>query len=266
MKTIKIGISNITLQGCLFPDVFDQLTRRGISGLEIAPTLVWDKPLDVPHKTRRAFRHRIEDYGMRVIGLQSLYYNRPDLQVFGPPAVRKKCLEHLAGMIRLCRDIGGRIVTFGAYKNRKRGKKTRKEARMIAAAFFAQAAGIAQDNNVVICFEPIAAAYGCDFATTLHEGRRLVETVGHPYFRLHLDTGSVILNRKDPVAVFEDCVCALEHIHINDPRLYPPLKKIDLPRFMRALKRSPYEKWVALEFLTQPDMLGNILNDIAKHF
>lgn len=247
---MNIGISNIALQGHSFLEALDIIKSLSIKGIEIAPTLLWKNSPRVSKKEREDARKILDDCGITASGFQSLVYNRPELQLFGSPSIREMLERQIKDLIELCHGIGGRILVFGAGKNRKKGNLSFDEALSSAATFFYRIAQECKEAGISFCIEPLSSEYDCDFVNTADEGARLVNLVNHPNFRLLLDTGSMTMNEESCPDMIIRYADILGHMHINDPYLSAPGQRgVDHASFARALRQIDYRGWLSLEFL-----------------
>src|SRR5207253_1712162 len=137
----------------------DLLRRLGVSGVELAPTKVWPKPLEATAAEVAACRHFWEGHGLQVRALQALLFGRPDLLVFGDPAVRRRCLEYLSGMCGLAEQLGATVLVFGSPANRATAGRSAAEVESIAVEFFGRVAEAAEHHGVTFCLEPNPVAY-----------------------------------------------------------------------------------------------------------
>jgi len=253
---MKITVSNIACKNIEFEEALKVLSCQSIHGLDIAPKLIWPDPITATKDQRRDFQKKVEQYNLSIVGVHGLLYNCPELQLFGTPSQRQRCLEYLKDVIELCRDIGGKNLAFGAHKNRNKGPLEINEALHVAVPFFRKLAKTAEDFGVYFCFEPLSTFYGCDFINTVEEGADLVKHVDHPHFKLLLDTGSCFLNKESPCQLIEMYRNIIEHIHINDPDLFPPgAGGYDHKKIAQTLKQVGYDKCLAMEFLPRAPTL-----------
>jgi sugar phosphate isomerase/epimerase len=57
--------------------------------------------------------------------------------------------------------------------------------------------------------------------TTSAETAEVVRKVAHPAIRMQLDTGAITINGEDPVAVLENCISLIGHVHASEPEIAP---------------------------------------------
>ncbi len=189
----------------------------GLSGLEVAPSRVWRntwlglKPSDVA-----SYRQAVETAGLRVIGLHSLFYDQPGLGLFRDGDTRARTLDFMEHLSKLCRDLGGKTLTYGG--GRKRGAVLPEEAFAEAAAFFHDLIPRIESHGTAFCFEPLGLN-DSDFINSVYESIRLVEAVNHPSLRVQLDAKALVANDELTSPVFHDAAPHLIHVHVNEPDL-----------------------------------------------
>lgn len=246
----KFAISNLAFKNHSIGDALGFLKNNGIDGLEIAPSLIWEDPQNVPKKEITAFKHLVSSNGLQVIALQSLLYGKPELQLFSSFKIQKNFLDHLKKMIDLCVDLGGRSISFGSPNNRSKGELQLDKAISIASPLFRELAEYAKLVNITVCIEPVSTLYNCDFINNTKECIQLIETVQHSNFKLLLDIGTLISNQEEFTEIIETYIHYIAHIHINDPQLFPPSnKRREHASIANTLRLKNYSNWLTLEFM-----------------
>ncbi|HKQ60057.1 MAG TPA: TIM barrel protein [Candidatus Polarisedimenticolaceae bacterium] len=245
---MRVAVSNIAWERAEEPDVLALLEHRGVHGLEVAPTQVWDEPTAVPPAELQAARRRWNDRGLQVVALQALLFGKPSYVIFGEPGAREACFEHLAQMIRLGGLLGAGALVFGSPRNRAIGGLPLAAALEIAVPFFRRLGVVAQQEGTRLCIEPNPPAYGCDFIHTIDEAAELVEAVDHPGFRLQLDVSAMTLNGEDYDAALGRGVPLAAHCHASEPHLAPTGSgATDHARVAGRLRELAYAGWVSIE-------------------
>jgi sugar phosphate isomerase/epimerase len=246
---VKLAVSNIAWPREHDAAVAELLREHGITGVEVAPTKLWPKPLEATDPEVVAYRRWWEERGFRVVAAQSLLFGRPDLTVFESHEIGKRTLEYLAGIVRLCSRLGAEALVFGSPKNRRVGTMPREQAAAVAVGFFRVLGTKAATAGTAVVMEANPPEYGADFVTRAVEAVELVSAVKHRGFRLHLDTGCMSL-ANDPIPeTFDAAFPLLRHFHVSEPNLAAPGSsgKVDHPAFAAELRRRGYEHWVSLE-------------------
>ncbi len=246
----KIAISNLVFGQEPIGHTLKFLENSQIEGLELAPTLVWKNPELVSKKERNEFKNLVFGHGLSIVALQSLLYSKPQFQLFADSKTQEALLEFLKEMVNLCADLGGRSLSFGSPKSRIKGDLELDEAITHITPFFYTLAEYAKSLGIIVCIEPVASEFKCDFINNTKEGVQLVESVGHPQFKLLLDVGTLILNKEDCKKTILNNIHHIAHIHINDPLLFPPSKIVkEHLTIADTLKSVGYSDWLTLEFL-----------------
>jgi D-psicose/D-tagatose/L-ribulose 3-epimerase len=245
---MRVSISNIAWKNDEEAAVAALLQEKGITGVDVAYTKFWASPTDANPEALRKYRQFWSSQGVQIIGMQSLIYGRPDLMLFGDPAVREQMAQYLREVLHLAGQLGACPLVFGSPKNRLKGNLPEAEAIDIAAAFFASLMQVAQYENVILCIEPNPAQYSCDFIRTATSALELVKRVNHPHFRLHLDAAIMTMNGEDIEPALEGAAEVLAHFHVSEPQLGVVGEgTVDHRRFAAALRHIGYQGWVAIE-------------------
>ena len=246
---MKLAASNIAWPHDKDEAVAEALVANGFSGIEIAPTKVWPRPLEVGDAEADAYRHRWAAHGIVIAAAQALLFGRPDLTLFENADARRATRDYLAGMVRLCGRLGTEAMVFGSPKNRHLHGMPYVTAFAIAVDFFGDLADLARAAGTHVVFEANPPQYGTDFVTGADEAIRLVRAVNHPGFRLHLDTACMTLAGDDIAATFEAGFPLLRHFHISAPALTRWGRQMEsiMGRLPPHLRACGYEHWVSVE-------------------
>lgn len=225
----------------------------GIDGIEVAPTMVWPRPLETTEDEARRYRAFWNDRGLPLVAMQALLFGRPDLSIFEGQQKRAETLDYLEGVMRLASWLGVPILVFGSPKNRRVGALRRDEADLLAEEFFRDAGARAARWNVTLCIEPNPPQYDCDFVTTSDEGRSLVERTSRVGFGLHLDSAAMTLSGEDIEAAVARHARIISHFHVSEPYLGPIARGVvrhDL--VSAALREASYQGYCSVEMRHLP--------------
>lgn len=225
------------------------LAAHGVAGIEVAPTKVWPNPTAATDREADAYRRFWNDRGVEIVAAQALLFGRPELTIFESAGVRRKTLDYLTAIVRLCARLGAGALVFGSPKNRRVETVSPGDARAVAVDFFGALGEVAHAAGTTVVMEANPPEYGADFVTRGGEAVELVRAVNHPGFRLHLDTGCMTL-AGDPIAgTFDSGFPDLRHFHVSEPNLDPPgaSGRVDHAGFAAELRRRGYAGWVSLE-------------------
>lgn len=216
---MKTAISNIAWNLADDAWVADLMVELGVTGVEIAPTKIWQKPLLATATELRDYRRFWEQRGIRIVAMQSLLFGRADFQVFEDRGKRDELLQYLDGIMALAGALGAGPLVFGSPKNRKVGGRPRAEVDAIALDFFRRAGDAAVKHGVTLCIEPNPTQYECDYVTCAQQGLELVRAVDHPGFRLHLDAAGMTLAGDEIEGSLRGARDLLCHFHVSEPNL-----------------------------------------------
>ncbi len=214
---MKYAVSNIALPAYDHVGDLPGLAAIGFTGIEVAPSRIWE---DTWHGLSSAdvatYRRAVEDAGLEVVGLHSLVFDHPELQLFGDDDSVAATLAFMVHLSGLCRDLGGRTLIWGG--GRKRGSVAADDAFARAVAFMQQLCDQTADHGTVFCFEPLGPA-DSDFVNGLSEARAIAEAVARPNLRLQIDAKALVENAEVHQRIVDAAADMLVHVHANEPGL-----------------------------------------------
>lgn len=244
---MRFALSNIALPAFDHTRNLDEVAELGIEAIEVAPSRVWR---DTWHGLTTAevsdYRRRIEDAGLCVVGLHSLFYDQPALGLFKKPALRAQSLDFLEHLSKVCRDLGGRTLIYGG--GRRRGALPKDEARAEAVVFFDELANRIKDHGTCFCFEPLGPD-DTDFINSALDSLAIVRDVSSPALRLQLDAKALVENREATPELFREVADHLVHFHANEPGLgvLGSTGKVDHAAMGAMLREIGYDGYVSIE-------------------
>jgi sugar phosphate isomerase/epimerase len=248
---MKIAISNIAWEFNEDVEVKSLLKEYSVPGVEIAPTKIWSNPLNANNSEISNYRAFWNGDDIDIVSLQALLFGRPDLVIFQNEKKRQETLEYLARIIELGAGLGAKVFVFGSPKNRLIGDMKYSNAMDVAIEFFNSVGEVANKFGTTFCIEPNPSRYGCDFITNTQEGLELVEEVGHPGFKLHLDAAGMTLSNENIENSLINAKPYLKHFHISEPDLNLITNgQVDHKRFSDILKDINYENYISIEMKT----------------
>ena len=244
---VRYAVSNIALPAFDHADDFGRLREFGLEAIEVAPSRVWR---DTWHGLTTIevsdYRRRIVNAGLGVVGLHSLFYDRPELGLFKDPAERAESLDFLEHLSKVCRDLGGRTLIYGG--GRRRGALPEPEARAEAVAFFGELTKRVETHGTCFCFEPLGPD-DSDFINSALESLAIVEEVGSPALRVQLDAKALVENDEAVIETFKAVKSVLVHFHANEPGLGPlgSTGRVDHKALGGMLNEIGYDATVSIE-------------------
>ena len=246
---MKFAICNETFLDWPFEKAFAFARDVGYTGIEIAPFTIATNVFDISPARRAEVKKQAEDAELEVIGLHWLlakttgnYLTTPD------EAVRKKTSEYFEVLARLCRDLGGHLMVLGSPMQRNLLPGiTHEQGIELAADCLKRAMPVIEDCNVKLLIEPLGPADG-NFLNTAALGVELIERIGSPHCRLHLDCKAMASESKSIPDLIRENRQVMEHFHANDPnRRGPGMGELDFVPIFEALAEIDYRGWVSVE-------------------
>ena len=246
---MKFAICNETFVDWPLDRAFAFARECGYTGLEIAPFTL----AKYAHEVSAAQRNQVLEIagreGLEIIGLHWLLAKTEGFYLTTPDAdVRRRTAEYLGELARLCRDLGGSLMVLGSPQQRNLlPGVTKPEAMRYAADVIAGAIPMFEQCDVVLAVEPLGPAEG-DFLLTAAEGVELIEMVGSPHCRLHLDCKAMSSEAQPIPDIVRANTDYLAHFHVNDPnRQGPGFGELDFEPILETLGEIDYRGWVSVE-------------------
>jgi sugar phosphate isomerase/epimerase len=254
---MKLAVSNIAWTNEEEPQVAELLKRMGVSYIEVAPSKIWPSPRGVDAREVDAYTSFWHKYGIEIVAVQSVLFNRPDLKIFESKSNCDETLSYLKEYIKLVGKLGAKVIVFGSPKNRQRKSLGKDEADLIAIPFFKSLGKESAMRGIKFCIEPNARDYSCDYITTARQGIELVESVDNEGFCLHLDIACMSLAGDNIKHSIRAASTLLEHFHISSPMLgqVEALKGVDHVAAAAALREIDYKNYISIEM--RPSEVGS---------
>ncbi len=246
---MKFAICNETFQDWPLDQGFAFARECGYTGIEIAPFTIAKYAYDISPQRREEVRRQIEAAGLETVGLHWLLAQTEGFYLTTPDdRVRSSTSEYLAELARLCRDLGGRVLVLGSPMQRNLlPNVTHDQAMALAADCIQGALHSFVVADVVLAVEPLGPQEG-NFLNTAELGVQLIEMIGSPRVRLHLDVKAMSTESQPIPDIIRKNAPHLEHFHANDPnRLGPGMGDVDFVPIFAALQEINYQGWVSVE-------------------
>lgn len=243
---MKIAISNIAWEKEETKDILLLMQMYNITGLEIAPTKIWENPEMISDKELSDYKNFWANNGITIIAMQSLLFGHPELTIFENNTSQDKLVEYMKRITHLASILGIKALVFGSPKNRLKGNLDNGNAVEIAKKFFTKIGDIARNDNVYICIEANPKEYGADFLTTTEETSDFVKSLNHLNIKLHLDTGAMALNHEEYKQTIVDSI-PFYHFHISEPSLANVPQIVNHKIVAQTLRDIHYNNGVSIE-------------------
>lgn len=249
---MKLSFSNIAWKAEQDEAVYKVLKDYGFSGLEIAPTRIFqDSPYDRLNEAAEWARQLKSKYSFEISSMQSIWRGRTE-NLFGCDDEKQSLIGYTKKAIDFAEVIGCHNLVFGCPKNRIVSQNTSTE---LVKEVFNSIGNYAYAHNTVFSLEPVSASYGTNFATSTAQALQIVKDINNPGFQINLDLGTMISNCESADILLGN-VQYINHVHISEPGL----KEIRLRNLHAAvlvdLESEKYNKYVSVEM--------GIVNDIFQ--
>lgn len=226
------------------------IAEIGYTGIEVAPFTLAERIQQVGSARRTELRKVAADHGLEIIGLHWLLAKTTGFHLTTrDAAVRRATADYLGELASACADLGGSVLVFGspAQRNRTEGQSFA-EAVELAADTFRMAMPRFEENNVLLCLEPLTPKE-TDFLTNCAEAVQVIERTGSKAMALHQDVKAMLGGEQESIPVIVDRYKSLtRHFHVNDSNLLGPgMGDTDFRPILQALHDSNYDGWVSVE-------------------
>ncbi len=246
---MKFAICNETFQDWPLQRGLAFAAQCGYTGVEIAPFTIAPYAQDISARRREAIRRQIAAAGLETVVLHWLLAKTAGLHLTSPDAdVRGRTARYFAELARLCADLGGRILVLGSPAQRTLAPGvTRQQGLQYAAEVLTAALPVLEETDVLVAIEPLTAAE-TNFLLTAVEAVELIERIGAPQVRLHLDCKAMAAEAIPLPELIAAHHALLAHFHANDPnRQGPGFGDLDFRPIFAALGAVDYRGWVSVE-------------------
>jgi sugar phosphate isomerase/epimerase len=245
----RYAICNETFGDWPLAKASDFAAECGYSGLELAPFTLAPLATDLSPQARGEIRRTIAQAGLDCVGLHWLLAKTEGFHVAHPDAdVRSRTVDYLAELARLCHDLGGRVLVFGSPKQRSLlPGVTADQALDHIHEVFSRLVPVLETTDTVVALEPLSPVE-TDVLTTAAETCRLIDRIGSPHVRLHLDVKAMASEETPIPEIIVASAPHLEHFHANDVNLQGPgFGAVDFAPIFAALDEVRYAGWVSVE-------------------
>ncbi len=260
---MKLSISNIAWEESYDKEVYNYLKEVGFTGLEIAPTKVF-KEEPYRHKTDALLwaNELYVNYGLHISSIQSILHGRNE-NIFSSEKERAFLISYMKNIIDFASLMNCHNIVFGCPKNRV--LKNDNDL-VYAINFFKELSHYAGLKNTCISIEPNPSIYGTNFINTTSQAIAFIKEIDSPFFKLNLDTGTILKNEED-LAIVENYINLINHIHISEPFL-TPIKNRGLHKELNSiLIHTNYTKYISIEMKqTDTNKLYGVIDYVRTTF
>lgn len=239
---------SFSMLGCL--DIFDRsvidlLKKYHINYIDVVPTRFWPE-WNSNSAAIELIKSRLDDCGLHAAGMQSLFFGRPGLNVFGDDSIFKNTIYHFNVVADIAIRLGCSTVTLGSPSVRVPPKLPESALLDVANERFRIIGDVCKQHDITLCIEPVPRVSGGHWLVSTDETISFVRQLSHSAVRVNLDTavlaheGGLEFNDWDLVA----------HVHASSKELRPlAFEESDLSGLFSRMRDAHYPGFVALEML-----------------
>lgn len=268
---MRLAVSNLAWPVARASQAYDVLAEEGVTGLEVAPGLLFPgepDPFRPSAAARAEARYSLTAAGLTLCSMQSLLFGVAGAALFGEAQARQALEAGLLRAVHLAEMLEIPNLVMGSPKNRIRPDGLPEtEAEQSAAETFRRLGAAAQKAGCVFAIEPNPAAYGTNFLTTTQAAAAFVRRVDHPGVRLNFDIGALQVNDTfaDLEPLLRETADITSHVHLSEANLKPfPGNGETAATVFTALRESGWAGWVSIEMLADADdPIGVLRHSVA---
>jgi D-psicose/D-tagatose/L-ribulose 3-epimerase len=230
--------------------VLESLKKIGYDGVEV--------PIfDLDTSKWAVWAKRLDDLGLqRTANTVIAPEHNP---VSADPSIRQAAYEHMQKVVDCCATVGSTIlcgphqVALGVFTGRgatpDEWKRSVEHLRRVAE--YAAPSGVVLTEEVVNRFELY-------HLNTLDQAVKLVDEVGHPNCKIHLDTFHAHIEEKNTAEAVRRAGKRIAHVHVSEnDRGVPGTGSVAWDATFGALADVGYDGWLTVE------AFGNFLPNLA---
>ncbi|MEL7097303.1 MAG: sugar phosphate isomerase/epimerase [Pseudomonadota bacterium] len=268
---MKYAVSNLAWSPEERLDAYRILEEAGITGLEIAPGLLFHAAQDpfVPEDAvAEAALAELADAGLILVSMQSLLFGVSGAGLFDGAEAREALVSGMERAIALAGRFDIPNLVFGSPKQRVvPDTMTTADALSEAVSVFRALGDVAAQAGTKIAIESNPALYGTNFLTTLEDAHAFVERVDHSAIVSILDLGAMHINGTYTTVPdrIPEIIKHLNHVHVSEPNLAPaPDCSEALVPVLQALQASNYEHAVSIEMARPSSGLADVKRAVDR--
>ncbi|GFN22582.1 sugar phosphate isomerase/epimerase family protein [Thermanaeromonas sp. C210] len=248
----KYSISNWIYGDEALETTFQRLKRYGYDGVELM-----GEPARYDTDEVEAL---CKQYGLKVLSIAGMYPWPTEERDLSNPReeVRRRAVQYLkdccdfavrleAGVIIVVPSAVGKVLPVGEPRDEEEWLKAYDKEWKLAVESLGEAALYAEKQGVVLAIEPINR-YETFLVNTCEQGLRMIQEIGSPAVKLHLDVFHMNIEERDVAQAIRAAKGVLVNLHVADSnRTAVGEGHIDFKAVLQALLDIGYEGMLSLE-------------------
>lgn len=187
------------------------LLENGIDKVELVLTkfFTWNELND---DKIRYIKNIFNEKQIQIYALQAITYGL-DYNLFDDTG--DLLLEHIKKVIYYAHILECKLIVFGSPRNRSHKENYDEN---IALSFFKQLNETANKYNIIVCIEPNARVYNCNFLWNLEQTFNFVKKLDLSHIKMMADTGCMSFE-SDNIQYIQKYSNYIHHIHLSEQYL-----------------------------------------------
>lgn len=268
---MRFAICNETFRHHDFTGTCAEARRHGYAGLEVAPFTLGDVTAVTDAKAAELGKI-VRDHDLHMVGLHWLLAKTEGYHLTHPdPEILRRTFDYARHLTDVCHGMGGTIMVWGSPLQRSlepSWKRAEAEERFVS--FFQRLSPHLAAAGVTVAFEFLGPKE-TNFINTAAETISLLEKIGSPNVRLHLDVKAMSSDELPIPEIIRRSLPWTAHFHANDPNLRGPgMGEVDFNAIADTLREGEYQGWVSVEVFdttVEPDFLaGESIKNLRAAF
>jgi sugar phosphate isomerase/epimerase len=220
MGAIKLGYSTFGLTNLAFLDAIDAVDRAGYAGVEIGFHRDQFNVFDLDDDDLARVRRHLETRRVKpaCVATASHFFDpqrphEPSLMAL-EHAARKRRIDLVKRGIHVARRLGVNLVTFGSgfVRDEHVAHPEVDPGELLVDSIRECLAAIHDDEDITLLIEPEPGMH----VETLAEGLALIEAVGSPKFKLHIDICHAYCSEADYIHALGQAAPHARYLHLSD--------------------------------------------------
>ena len=237
---MKLSVSNIAWSENDTDTALELLSVNHFQGVEVAPTKIHSDWNTFTISKVSDYKKKLDSHNLKVPALQSLCFNRPDLQIFLTQS-HTMFFEHIKKVIEIMNTLEASVLVFGSPQNRSYTKDM-PYSKECAENFFNEVSDLCRTYGGKIALEPLPEAYNNNFLMNYEEVNEFVRKINSKFIGVNLDLGILEMTDESYIWPIENII----HCHISAPHLVP-VKSMLKNKSILSKMNIASSSWATLE-------------------
>ena len=227
-------------------DTIERIARIGYDGIEIGAASPHAYPDYLDPAQRQEIRAVLASNSIALASMLPAPGGGPGFNAASPlEAERRNTIDQYRKVIRLCAELGGKIVLYVA--GWQIFGTSREQAWEWSRSALSGLADFARDAGVTLVIEPTSA--DSNLVDSCDDALRMMREVEKPNVKLMFDTYHTLYRSEPPTDYVHRMGKDLAHIHLADAGRAAPGAdgRVDYPGLIAALRETGFDGYLTME-------------------